>query len=52
LSSTAPSSISRWISANSRGVPRSIFRDGSANVADDEFGYAVSRFTSLRPRAR
>ena len=40
------------VSYGSRGVPRSIFRDGSANVADDEFGYAVSRFTSLRPRAR
>jgi len=40
------------VSYGSRGVPRSIFRDGSANVADDEFGYVVSRFTSLRPRAR
>lgn len=31
-----------------RGVPTSIYIDRSANVADEEVGYAVKRFTPLR----
>ena len=31
-----------------RGVPKSIYIDGAANIADDEVTYTITRFTTLK----
>ena len=31
-----------------RGVPKSIYIDGSANIADDEVTYTITHFTTLK----
>jgi hypothetical protein len=31
-----------------RGVPKSIYIDGAANIADDEVTYAITHFTTLK----
>lgn len=40
------------VSYGRRGVPRSISIDGRRNVADDEVGWKVRRFTPLKRRSR
>jgi hypothetical protein len=35
-----------------RGVPKSIYIDESERIADEEHGYAITRFTPRKPSAR
>jgi len=39
------------VSYGKRGVPRSLYVDRSKNVIDEETGYTIKRFTSLKQRA-
>jgi len=39
------------VSYAKRGVPRSLYVDRSKNVIDEETGYTIKRFTSLKQRA-